>query len=129
MTTKTKPDPLEGLKPVTLQFIQPWLDAGYKPCPKSDTWRVCGRNYADALLQKRIVAMGDILYFIEAWVYEPPEYDPSRPPGAEASVQFSHPDGTFNVERLAAKSPAETEEFFARIYLSMGCEPYEKGPR
>ena len=101
-----------------------WLEAGYREC-------YCPHQKSTPfLLQKRFRnERGDTTHFVNVWAYDWTEYRDwaGDPVTYSAEVQFNlRGDDTFNVELLHPESPEKTEIFFARMYVAMGCVPYEE---
>jgi hypothetical protein len=82
--------------------------------------------YACAAFQKCVKKEGVKLYFITVYEY-PPFVDEKAPSNGryEADGQFETDRGlTFNVKLHHGWSIADLEDFFDKIYHSMGCNPY-----
>ncbi len=97
------------------------LTAGYRAHPK-------GIHPNTRLLQKRVLDRNDTLYFINIDVFDDLiQYSLSC--GFQPEVQFNLQNGeAFNVTFLPRTDTTieNVETFFANVYKSMRCAPYEK---
>jgi hypothetical protein len=102
-------------------LLPTWEGAGYRLHVPSSF-----KQYADALLQKKIRTRNAVLYFINVNVYGLRSGDRIK---LTADCQFNTSSNkpTFDVELYRAMPPAETEAFFQKIYDTMGCDAYEGG--
>ena len=119
---------LESIRRVGGARYQAFVLAGYHEY-------ACGAmlKSADTLLQKCIRDKeGNRLYFINVWCYDWTKYSnhslPDNKFSIQPDVQFdAHGDKTFDVTlHNAYAGVGEIEAFFEKVYLAMGCEPYEK---
>ena len=100
---------------------QKYIAAGFKTWQSESTAKLKGTPY---FLQKRIYRRKTTLFFITVYVYDFKGHIGYQPETQFNSHGDQHP--TFDVTYLAGgDSPATVERFFRKMYIVMGCEPYE----